>query len=975
MENSIWNAESMDQHNNALSDRSGPGRPLSKLPMPRAIASTDNLRLSARQPSYSTGDVTKKKTHLPQPLVKPLGENLNASSRYHYGFSERQPRSSSPVRDALRAQVVALDTTSSNTNGTIPEHVDENESAASSVSRENGRCPRQVSPMPSQSLRRPESESTTPFRPVERQSPTKDMTVSPGEIYTPPKAFVKGRRPTMAASRRTVSMATNAHTHEASLSSATKRPSQTARAKSTSAGKSITSSTSLSSIFTDPTSPTEAGSKSLSHSAGSQTGLLKPRLRGENTLASATPPKATANSKRRLAVPSNAAVNVTAPAEARNASKSSAALRDTISKARAAKKARDSTDAVVNAPLSSTGWPSSLDDEAFLTSNSMDILQRRMQQAVTSGHLNIAALNLKYIPPKVMKMYESVNSNANWAEMVDLTRLVAADNELADLEDAMFPDVAASDAMADEEVFFQFGGLEALDMHRNALIHLPMGLRRLERLSILNLTSNKLSNDALQVISLIPALRELHLGANMLEGDLDFGTFASDELQILDVHDNKIKTVSGFAKFVNLRTLSMAGNRIASVQWADIPTATLVELNIARNDFKDFLFSEAVQLSELRTLDASYNALEKLAVTETFSAPKLRNLHLNGNKLQDLAVLCASLQLKVLEVADNKVEEIPAKLAQLTELQTLDLANNNVRLIPADLAKLEALTTLNLTGNPLREKKYLRLSTEAFKAELEEALEASQLSQSNSASQPSSTSHLIYQPSNGILNLSSYNLSTIDISQIDLDLPIHTLKFSNNDLATLPLELLNHPSVKYTLISMDLSHNPRLHPTEYLQEEVFLPVLKSLYIVSTGLISLDALTTHLRAPELKELNISCHRLTGHVPWVRAWYPKCTTLLATDNWFSSVDVEGMRGLEVLDVRNNEIEALPPKLGLLGNFDAKEQKIEGRLRVLEVSGNKFRVPRVTIIEKGTEAVLKDLRRMIRVEEVPEEWREYI
>jgi Leucine-rich repeat (LRR) protein len=382
-----------------------------------------------------------------------------------------------------------------------------------------------------------------------------------------------------------------------------------------------------------------------------------------------------------------------------------------------------------------------------------------------------------------------------------------------------------------------------------------------------------------------------------------------------------------------------------------------------------------VQLSELRTLDTSYNALEKLADPEKLSAPNLRNLHLNGNKLQDLAAVCTSTQLKVLEAADNKVEEIPVESVQLTQLQRLDIANNNIRLIPAGFARLASLTMLNLTGNPLREKRYLRLSTEDLKVELEKTLEAYEPSHSTFTSQPSPNGQLRYQPSDGILNLSSYNLSTIHVSQIDLDLSIHTLKFSNNDLTALPLELLNHQSVKYTLTSLDLSHNPRLHPTEYLKEELFLPALKSLYIVSTGMTSLDALTTYLRAPELEELNISCHRLIGHIPWVRSWYPKCTTLLATDNWFSSVDTDGVHGLEVLDIRNNEIEALPPKLGLLGNFDSSKQKTEGRLRVLEVSGNRFRVPRITVIEKGTEAVLKDLRRRIRAEEVPEEWREYV
>jgi Leucine-rich repeat (LRR) protein len=189
----------------------------------------------------------------------------------------------------------------------------------------------------------------------------------------------------------------------------------------------------------------------------------------------------------------------------------------------------------------------------------------------------------------------------------------------------------------------------------------------------------------------------------------------------------------------------------------------------------------------------------------------------------------------------------------------------------------------------------------------------------------------------------------------------------------LPTELLSHPALKWSLRFLDISHNPQLHPTDYLVEDLFLPALQSLYVVSTGLTSLDGLTSHLKAPALKELNISCHRLEGHVPWIRAWFPSCTNLLASDNWFSSIDVEAARGLEVLDIRNNQIEELPRAIGLLGNHVGKTEA--GRLRSFECGGNKFRVPRIVVLEKGTEAVLKDLRRMVSEADIPKEWKDEI
>ena len=62
--------------------------------------------------------------------------------------------------------------------------------------------------------------------------------------------------------------------------------------------------------------------------------------------------------------------------------------------------------------------------------------------------------------------------------------------------------------------------------------------------------------------------------------------------------------------------------------------------------------------------------------------------------------------------------------------------------------------------------------------------------------------------------------------------------------------------------------------------------------------------------------------------------------------------------MLDVSGNEIGQLEPKLGLLG--------AEG-LRTLLVGGNRFRVPRRDVVDKGTEAVLSYLKSKIPDEEM--------
>lgn len=738
----------------------------------------------------------------------------------------------------------------------------------------------------------------------------------------------------------------------------------------------------LSSIFKEPAPARPSGKLAVSDFGSSA--LLKPRSRGENFIAPTTPPKANSKAKRATPAQQDKAFTAVKETQSITSPKSSAALRDTIAKAKAAKKqVRESAGGPRETSAETSNWPvDSIDDELSLHGDNKGLLRKRLQQATTSGQLNIAAMKLQEIPAEVTKMYDPENSTTNWAEMVDLTKLNASDNEISKLAQEIFPESIEDD----DETNRQFLGLEVLDLHRNLLQQIPLGLSLLERLHTLNVSGNKLTNNALEVVGRIPNLKELYVADNLLEGKLNLSHAGGvqplylESLEVLDLHGNALSSQAEgcLLGFKNLKLLNLAGNRFSCLELSCLPVWSLTELNVSKNRLSGLLFEcqGDETFDELRILDASYNELEGLAGVSEVGAllPNVRSIILTGNKMRSLPILGNCQKLLTLEVADNQLEEIPSDLAEMETLKSANFANNNIRLVPSELATMASLTSLNLAGNPLREKKYLTMGTSELKLDLEKKLELPQTNDTGSIMDlqtSESPSQYRFSPSNGVLDLSSQSLTTISLASIDLTQGIHTLKLSNNELTIFPIDLLSHPAIKYSLKSLDLSHNPYLHPTEHLTSELFLPNLKSIYIVSTGLTSMDGLTTFLCAPELTELNISCHRLAGHVPWVRAWWPKCTTLLATDNWFTSVDVEGVRGLEVLDIRNNEIEVLPPKLGLLGNLPDSKEKVAGKLRVLEVSGNRFRVPRLTIVEKGTEAVLKDLRRMIKSEEVTEEW----
>jgi Leucine-rich repeat (LRR) protein len=140
------------------------------------------------------------------------------------------------------------------------------------------------------------------------------------------------------------------------------------------------------------------------------------------------------------------------------------------------------------------GFDAGAHDDPFnqLPKGGASVIRRRADSARTDGRLNIAALALKEIPEEVLKMYDyeynKDSSDVAWGEAVDLTKFIAADNELEKIPDEIFPDTSV-DAPDDDDTPVLFGGLELLDLHGNHLTTLPVGIRRLERLTVLNLVS------------------------------------------------------------------------------------------------------------------------------------------------------------------------------------------------------------------------------------------------------------------------------------------------------------------------------------------------------------------------------------------------------------------------------------------------------------------------------------------------------
>ncbi|KNG82437.1 conserved leucine-rich repeat protein [Aspergillus nomiae NRRL 13137] len=664
--------------------------------------------------------------------------------------------------------------------------------------------------------------------------------------------------------------------------------------------------------------------------------------------------------------------------ETRKTSKSSTALRETIAKAKAARKA-----AMQN---NNSSQSSSLDDlgvEDPFNQRPKDphkgLLGKRLEAGRTSGHLNIAAMSLAALPEEVMAMYDfDPDSVTEWYESVDIVKFIAADNEFVELPDSAFPDLDPEDPDADERGN-QFGGLEILDLHGNLLRSLPIGFRRLQRLHTLNLSNNKLSLEDIQIIMEMGSVKDLKLAKNQLQGAFLADIKNLHNLEVLDLHGNSLTELPDeLAYLTSLRILNVGDNHLSTLPFEGLSKLSLKELSAPNNRLKGTLFPASVQaLMTLQSLDVTGNALTKLSDHDTFGFPNLHTLAISLNRIQCLPDVSSWHALLSLSAEDNSIADLPPGFAELTAIRNVDLTGNNISKLDERIGLMESLVTFRISNNPLRERKYLNMSTEDLKRELRNRCEpelqdtddeeGSVATQFTLAPEAPAQSGVWQVKPGGVVDRSYADLQELDMNNLERINPheVRCLYLQHNELRCIPAPTLS--MLAPNLTDLDLSHNP-LDSTSLLATSLDLPSLQILNLSATGLTTLEPLLANLRAPSLTFLDVSNNRICGSLPPVRQTYPSLMTFLAADNRFDSLDFDAIQGLQVLDIGNNNINSLPPKLGLLRAEGCSKNWGNGSaLKRFEIAGNSFRVPRWQIVAKGTDAILEWLKDRIPAEDL--------
>ena len=467
---------------------------------------------------------------------------------------------------------------------------------------------------------------------------------------------------------------------------------------------------------------------------------------------------------------------------------------------------------------------------------------------------------------------------------------------------------------------------------------------------------------------------------NRLHGSLSDEIASLQALTLLDLHGNTLKSLPhGLGACTKLRSLNVAENQLSSLPWLAVQHLPLVELLASKNSLNGVLIpAEVEELGSLQILDVSQNAIVSLTASSSLSLPNIQQVLVSGNRLKALPGLARWTSLLILAAQGNDISTLPDGFTALTRIRNADFTGNALKVVDEHVGLMDSLEVLRLASNPLRERRFLSMSTPDLKLELhtrlapasEDKTQESRNAMGDSLSVsdgpvPHTTSTAWPIKSGGLLDCSSSalddDLLARHLESILTSHAVRAVDLNRNLLTTIP----NSLSLSTSLSSLNLSHNALGGAgagagTRMLTAPLDLPRLQTLNLSSNALPSLEPLLSHLSAPALSSLDISCNRIASLPHSLRvSHFPSLTILLAGDNAISGdLTIELVSGLVELDVQNNNIDSLDPRLGLL--------KASG-LQKLEVRGNRFRVPGWRVLEKGTGPLLEWLKGRMPEEEL--------
>lgn len=497
--------------------------------------------------------------------------------------------------------------------------------------------------------------------------------------------------------------------------------------------------------------------------------------------------------------------------------------------------------------------------------------------------------------------------------------------------------------------------LTTLDLHDNNLAVLPEEIGSLGRLEKLDISHNKLEKLPKAFYDL-GELKSLSLAHNKIkELSEDLGNLY--RLETIDASHNELSSLPlGIGFLTGLTKLDASHNHLTEVPPELSGLMGLTQLIFSHNELLSV--PPLGELRKLQLLHLQDNCLETVPDVATCSA--LRELSLSANQIKEIPgeMLHHMGHLRVLNLRENKIELIPEEMTHLQGLVRLDLANNNIEDVPSCIGFLPQLQILSLEGNPLKKirQDMLHCGSARLLRMLRGQSDPNQQSPRAQAkinlprSEKPALPDKYRMRGSRALSLGMQGLQEVPDSLLEdaAEAEVESVDLCKNLLTSVPLRL---PLLALTLTELNLSDN-RLAAIP----AGVLGACTKLHYIDLQQNALSTLPEDIAQLQyLREINIAYNKFT-ELPRALEAMPGLEIVNARDNKVSAVDAAllgTLPRLAVLDLTNNDINVVPPELGLL------------QLRSLGLEGNTFRIPRHEVLAKGTASVLSYLRDRIPAE----------
>ncbi|GAA5867065.1 hypothetical protein JCM8547_008429 [Rhodosporidiobolus lusitaniae] len=243
--------------------------------------------------------------------------------------------------------------------------------------------------------------------------------------------------------------------------------------------------------------------------------------------------------------------------------------------------------------------------------------------------------------------------------------------------------------------------LVTLSIKNNLLTSLPDSIGRLQRLQSLQVSGNDLQTLPAD-LWLLPQLSSLNASSNLIK------EFPDPPLTTAPAPTPHNGLDPGGIDDLDIRKLSASKAPPTSSGRIAPPLAlSLQKLYLGDNQLGDDVFAPISLMTELRTLNLSFNDIYEIPTSSLFKCQQLEELYLSGNKLTSLPPddLERLVNLKLIYLNGNKLQTLPAELGKIKKLFALDVGSNvlkyNIANWPYDWNwnwNLE-LRYLNLSGN------------------------------------------------------------------------------------------------------------------------------------------------------------------------------------------------------------------------------------------------------------------------------------